>query len=198
MIYIILAIIISFLYKILEWCTKKILSSVTKYTIYIWALVILILSFLIRKNYIWNLPRMNDTNILGMFFFALIVSFFLSKNSGYRPIGRFNCFNFVLVYPIFEELSFRGLILPLIFSCNIIDSWSAIIISAFLFAISHLQYYKLNLQSIKFMFYAFLGGLFFAYIAIATESILLTIPLHIAFNLSATYHSNNLHHDKTK
>ena len=131
---------------------------------------------------------------MGIFFIALIVIFFLSKNSGYQPVGTFNCFNFVLVYPIFEEFSFRGLIVPLISRSSNIDSCSAIIISAFLFAISHLQYYKLNRQTINFMFYAFIGGLFFANIVIITKSVLLTIILHIAFNLSATYHSKTTHH----
>lgn len=34
-----------------------------------------------------------------------------------------------------------------------------ILISSFLFAVSHLQYYKFNQTSIKFMLFAFLGGI---------------------------------------
>lgn len=194
MIYMLYAFIISFLYTIVESFIKKLLPKILKYTVYIWAFIILILSILIHNNYIWNFPQIRGINIMGIFFIALIIIFFLSKNSGYEPVGRFNCINFVLVYPIFEEFSFRGLIVPLISRCSNIDNFFVAIISAFLFAISHLQYYKLNRQTIHFMFYAFIGGLFFANIVIGTKSVLLAIILHIAFNLSATYHSKTVHH----
>ncbi|OMD37274.1 hypothetical protein [Paenibacillus borealis] len=51
-----------------------------------------------------------------------------------------------------------------------------------------MQYYKLNSQSIRFMIFAFAGGLFFGLIAQVTESIALTVPLHIAFNGSAAFY----------
>ncbi|GIN72731.1 hypothetical protein J14TS2_32060 [Bacillus sp. J14TS2] len=118
---------------------------------------------------------------------------FIAKYSGYQPIGRYHVLNFVIFYPIFEEVIFRGLILPLLnksFQYTLIEIAYlpvsiSVIISAVLFSIAHLQYYKLNRLSIRYMFFAFIGGLLFGAITDYTESIILSVLLHIEFNLLA-------------
>ena len=71
------------------------------------------------------------------------------------------------MYPIFEEVIFRGMIIPILnnafsifsnFEIAYIPVTLPILISSFLFAVSHLQYYKFNQTSIKFMLFAFLGN----------------------------------------
>lgn len=61
----------------------------------------------------------------------------------------------------------------------------SVIISAILFSITHLQYYKLNRLIIRYMFFAFIGGILFGAITDYTQSIILSVLLHIEFNLLA-------------
>lgn len=155
-------------------------------------------SMLLNDIYVYNLPR-EVPEVLSMFLMILIINVFISKASGYSPIGTFDRINFVLAYPVIEEITFRGLVLPVLVKHpvlaefhhipNITSTSLGIVITAFLFAVSHLQYYKLNSQSVRFMIFALIGGLVFGLIAQITESIVLTIPLHIAFNGSAAYYA---------
>ncbi|WP_162848413.1 CPBP family intramembrane glutamic endopeptidase [Paenibacillus nanensis] len=62
-----------------------------------------------------------------------------------------------------------------------------VLITAVLFAICHLQYYRLSTQSIRFMIFAFLGGILLGAMAEMTESILFSVILHLVFNISAVY-----------
>lgn len=126
--------------------------------------------------------------ILGFLILVYIVS---SRFSGYNPIGKYNSINFIITYPIIEEIIFRGLILPYLkeffVSSEIIQVFSMsvttpVILSAILFAICHLQYYKLSAQSIRFIIIAFLGGILLGAMTELTQSIWFALILHIVFN----------------
>lgn len=65
-----------------------------------------------------------------------------------------------------------------------------IVLSAFLFAVAHLQYYRLNQTSVKYMLFAFSGGIVFAQITELSQSILFALLLHLQFNFLAYYYSS--------
>ena len=76
-----------------------------------------------------------------------------------------------LVAPIFEEMIFRGIVFK---AFSRISIRFGIIASAALFALYH--------QNVPQMVNAFLGGLFLAYVAYKTGSIIPTIIIHAALN----------------
>ncbi|WP_082112479.1 CPBP family intramembrane glutamic endopeptidase [Paenibacillus sp. DMB20] len=130
------------------------------------------------------------------FLILIAANYALSRFSGYDPIGKFNIVNFVIIYPIIEEFIFRGLILsnlnPYLSSEVLLELLYmpvtlSVVITALLFAVSHLQYYRLSRQSIRYMCFAFIGGIFFGAMADMTQSIWLSCLLHIEFNVLAVY-----------
>ena len=197
------ATLIAFSFKIVERIVTLFDKRHIPFTIYYWGILLIGASLLIKDNYVYQLPG-NFTAVLPLCLIILLINLLISRRSGYSPIGLFNTINFVITYPVFEEIAFRGLALPILvrherlgepfaleLGYGIIPQLSlAVIITAVLFAVSHLQYYKLNAESIRFMVFALTGVLFFGLIAQATESILLTLPLHIAFNSSAALYAH--------
>ncbi|MBP1916814.1 CPBP family intramembrane glutamic endopeptidase [Lederbergia galactosidilytica] len=178
--------------------TRKLgMANINKTSIYVWGFMAVAVSFLVKEHFVYNLPAL-DRQVLLVCLALFIVNMVMAKYSGYKPIGVYNTINFVIFYPLFEEVVFRGLILPILnqsfqYQYTLIEIaylpvTIAVVISAFLFAIAHLQYYKLNRLSIRYMCFAFIGGILFGAIADYTQSIFLSVLLHIEFNfLSATY-----------
>lgn len=192
-----MAVLLSFSYKIIE----RILGAVTKqqerFAVYYWGVILIGVSIIWKNSYTFSTPQ-NVTRVLPLLLVILAVNLIISRSSGYSPEGIYNTINFILAFPILEEIAFRGLVLPILarhpsigqlHSNSVIDLSGAVILTALLFAVSHLQYYRLNRQSIRFMLFAFSGGIFFGLIAQITGSILLSIPLHIAFNSSAVWYA---------
>lgn len=191
-----LSFILSFSYKIVEIFFSAFRSHKLKqYSLYFWAVGILIAVPFFGENNVYSSP-VNLSAVLPVFAILLVGNYVLSRYSGYHPIGRYNIINFAITYPIIEEVIFRGLVLPILnqtlHSAEIIEVMFLpvtipVVISALLFAISHLQYYKLSSQSIRYMIFAFIGGIFFGAITDLTHSILLSCLLHIEFNVLSIY-----------
>ncbi|MNG20249.1 CAAX amino terminal protease self- immunity [compost metagenome] len=124
----------------------------------------------------------------------------IPQYSGYHPVGTVNIIHFIVTYPIVEEILFRGLLLPLLnrsFHYTILELFYLpvtvpIALTALLFAAAHLQYYKLNQTSVRYMLFAFIGGLTFGVIADSTQSILIPVLLHVEYNLLAFYYSTKM------
>ncbi|KAA9007581.1 CPBP family intramembrane metalloprotease [Paenibacillus spiritus] len=160
----IVAVAIAFLYVLLDRGLAPFLGKRSPATIYVWAAGLLLLTFAVRGNYVFRLPE-GTGSVIGLFSAVLAVNLLIARYSGYRPAGALNRFNFAVVYPVFEEIAFRGLILPLLAEAAFLAKTvripgigelnGAILLTAFLFAVSHLQYYRLNRQSIVFMAFAF-------------------------------------------
>lgn len=194
---VIIAILLAFSFAIVQKVIGLIYKQHLRFSVYYWGMIVMAMSFLLKDNYVYSLPK-NLSMVLPLFLILLMVNCLISRSSGYSPEGRFDRFNFVIIYPVLEEITFRGLALPVLsrhqslgqfHHTPVIELSFAVVITAVLFAVSHLQYYKLNSQSIRFMTFAFTGGLFFGLIAQVTESVVLTIPLHIAFNGSAALYA---------
>jgi len=191
-----LSFLLSFSYKIIEILFSVFRSHKLKqYSLYFWAGGILIAVPFFRENNVYSSP-VKLSEVLPVFAILLVGNYVFSRYSGYHPIGRYNIINFAITYPIIEEVLFRGLILPIlnqsVHSAEIMEFMFLpvtipVVISALLFAISHLQYYKLSSQSIRYMMFAFIGGIFFGAITDVTHSILLSCLLHIEFNVLSIY-----------
>ncbi|MBP0831418.1 CPBP family intramembrane glutamic endopeptidase [Bacillus anthracis] len=201
----VLAVLLAFSYKIVD-ITVGIIIGKIRYQkieneiIYIWGTLLTIISYFYEDNYVFRLPIHYESIVL-LILIALITNIFISRYSGYNPSGKKNILNFVIMYPIFEEVIFRGMIIPILnnafsifsyFEIAYIPVTLPILISSFLFAISHLQYYKFNQTSIKFMLFAFLGGIIHGMITDFSLSIVFPILSHIEFNLLSVYYSKKL------
>jgi len=199
------SILLTWSYKLVEYCYKLGGGTLqSRYVLYIWAALILLLLPILKGNIVFNLP-INIRTIIPALIIIFIVNYVVSRYSGYDPVGRFNIVNFAITYPIIEEIIFRGMLLPYLNQTLETTEFVEIlympvslpiIITAFLFAIAHLQYYKLSSQSIRYMLFAFIGGIFFGAIADLTQSIMFTLLLHIEFNVLTIYfakkHKNKL------
>ncbi|WP_236338288.1 CPBP family intramembrane glutamic endopeptidase [Paenibacillus plantiphilus] len=196
-----LAVLLTFSYAMLRGIATKATyllgdRNLDRYIVYIWGGAASIAALFVKDNFVYHLPVV-DRAIIFICLAILISNLVITKYSGYQPTGKFHVINFIVFYPIFEEVLFRGLLLPILnrsFQNTIIELAYlpvslAVIISALLFAISHLQYYKFDKLCIRYMFFAFIGGLMFGAIADYTQSIVFSVLLHIAFNLLSAYYS---------
>ena len=158
---------------------------------YLWGTFLTLIIYFYEDNYVFRFP-IHYKPIFLLFLIATITIVFISQYSGYKPSGKKNILNFIIMYPVFEEIIFRGMIIPILnnsfpkysyFEILNIPVTVPILISSFLFAIAHLQYYSFNQTSIKFMLFAFFGGIIFGMIADYSLSIVFSLFLHIEFNL---------------
>ncbi|MGN5651902.1 lysostaphin resistance A-like protein [Bacillus sp. Brlt_9] len=199
------AVLLAFSYKIVDITVrvvirKKLYRKIKNEIIYIWGTLLTIISYFYEDNYVFRLPIHYESMVV-LILIAVITNIFISRYSGYNPSGKKNILNFVIMYPIFEEVIFRGMIIPILnnsfsthpfFEIAYIPVTLPILISSFLFAVSHLQYYRFNQTSIKFMLFAFLGGIIYGMITDSSLSIVFPILLHIEFNLLSVYYSKKL------
>ncbi|PFM64719.1 CPBP family intramembrane metalloprotease [Bacillus cereus] len=198
----VLAVLLAFSYKIVD-ITVGIIIGRTLYRkieneiIYIWGTLLTVIGYFYEDNYVFHLPIHYEPIVL-LILIAAITNIFISRYPGYNPIGKKNILNFVIMYPIFEEVIFRGMIIPILnnsfpiysfYEIAYIPITVPILISSFLFAVAHLQYYSFNQTSIKFMLFAFLGGIIYGMITDYSLSIVFSIFLHVEFNLLSVYYS---------
>ncbi|PFM04249.1 CPBP family intramembrane metalloprotease [Bacillus cereus] len=198
----VLAVLLAFSYKIVD-ITVRVIIGRTLYRkieneiIYIWGILLTVIIYFYEDNYVFRLPIHYEPIVL-LILIAVITNIFISRYSGYNPSGKKNILNFVIMYPIFEEVIFRGMIIPILnnsfpiyplYEIAYIPVTVPILISSFLFAVAHLQYYSFNQTSIKFMLFAFLGGIIYGMITDYSLSIVFSIFLHVEFNLLSVYYS---------
>lgn len=191
MIYLCLSLLLTFSYKLVEVALRTTpYRRVGKYTVLFWGLIIVMITPLFNNNYTFKMP-VDYGNAIPPFVMLIIINVIAARFSGYNPIGKYNIINFAITFPVIEEIIFRGLILPItesfIVPSKIMDVLYMpitipVIITAGLFAICHLQYYKLSADSIRFMIFALLGGILLGAMTVMTKSILFSLILHIVFN----------------
>ncbi len=189
--------LLTFSYGIVRTLTRVLGKPAARYSLYVWGAIIVLLSLVAPDSVTFQLPR-HLAEVRGYFVSVLIGALVVSRYSGYRATSRSAHANFALTYPIVEEIVFRGLVLGVIravlpesslvqFGVPIPD---AVLISAGLFAIAHIQYYGVSRTAVNFMGFAFIGGLCFGMLTLATHSILLGLIIHVGFNTSAVYYKH--------
>ncbi|WP_127530141.1 CPBP family intramembrane glutamic endopeptidase [Paenibacillus kobensis] len=199
-----LALLLSFSFRIVEKLSTLIRNGDNKQffqlaAIYIWGACAIAAALVVSDQYVFRVPTV-DTTAFALAAAAILINAVIPQHSGYHPSGKFNIINFVVTYPIVEEIIYRGLLLPILdrsFHYTVVEIYDlpvtlSIVITALLFAVAHLQYYKLNRTSIKYMVFAFTGGIIFGVITNATHSILIPVLLHVEYNLLAVYYSNKM------
>ncbi|MDD4077999.1 MAG: CPBP family intramembrane metalloprotease [Candidatus Margulisbacteria bacterium] len=165
---------------------------------YIWFLLVISLGIIWSKKKIISIPT-KPISILDTFLFLLLITPFIFY-SGYKIKKDIkNVLPFCLIFPIGEEIMFRGIILNLlpiaIGTSDIMIPFPLlkevtlqVLISAFLFGIMHLQYFKFRISKdtmIKILF-AFIFGIFMGNLVELTNSLLYPIIFHIIANAGAT------------
>ena len=183
-----LIIILTFSYEIF----RKIIGK--RYFIYIWSLFIIgIFIFFPGAEALYQYDQSLSTFLpvlLGLPIAALI-----AKNSGYNiRISKKSIFNFAILYPVTEELLFRGITFSLAASISEINIGAfslAVIVSAAVFGITHLQYHDFKFTDLAQLqiLIAFIGGLFMGDLMDNTGFILYPILIHITFNSAAAFWS---------
>lgn len=198
--YLILVLLLTFLYSILFYLIKA-----KKYITYIWFFIVLLVGLVWFSDVILRLP--NKLLPFGtLLLFLLFITPFIF-NSGYR-VNK-NCsdiLGFCVLYPIGEELIFRAIILkliPYIIGENSVmvpfpllkEISLPVLITAFLFGVMHLQYFKfkINRDTLIKIVFAFIFGIFMGNMVEITESILYPVIFHVIANTGATiyYFKNN-------
>jgi len=177
--------------------------SATKASVfYIWGLCALAAVAVVPEQYVFRFPVV-DTTVFALAAVPMLTNAIISQYSNYHPTGTTDRIHFIIVYPIAEEIVFRGLLIPILnrsFSRPVVEWFDvpvtlSIVIAASLFAIARLQRYKLNPASVKYMLFAFCGGIVFGVIANSTQSILIPVLLHVEYNLLAVYYSSKMRTD---
>lgn len=180
--------ILSFLYIIVYKMLIKLRSSaIKKYYNYIWAALILVIaliypnSFLRKASFEFFYNGKNLREIFKISILACILGCF----SGYKTVDKKYDFDFCVIFPVFEEILFRGVILSILVNVGLLSDNYSIVLSALLFGIMHFQYFGFKDYAIRYVVIAFVGGYFFANIVLMTQSILPSIFIHMVFNISA-------------
>lgn len=128
--------------------------------------------------------------LVAVLFFIVVTAFgFKPVNSAgtiYTGVGILilDLVMTALLPSIFEELTFRGIVLGAYRD----NPWLAVFISAALFALMH--------TNILQVFYTFIGGLVMGYIVIKTRSIVASAVMHFAINAFSVLRSYGAQHPK--
>jgi len=180
---------LSFLYIILYTILIRLKENkfIKKYYTYIWAILILIIALiypnsLLRKasfEFFYNGEIMREILEIGIF--AGILGCF----SGYKTVSKKYDFNFCIIFPVFEEILFRGVILLILVNGGLLNDKYSVLLSALLFGVMHFQYFGLKKDAIRYAVFAFIGGYYCANIVLITQSLLPSIFIHMVFNISA-------------
>ena len=163
-------------------CLRRIIDE--GYFIYIWAFIIIgIFIFYPGAENLYQYDQ--STATYPVLFLGLPIAALVAKNSGYNiRLSKKSIFNFAVLFPVTEELLFRGIIFSLAASISEINIGTfslAAIVSAVAFGITHLQYHNFKFTDLaqRHILIAFIGGLFMGDLMDNTGFILYPILIHI-------------------
>lgn len=192
---IIVCCILSFLYIIIYTTLIRLKEStfVKKYYNYIWAVLVLIISLIYPNSFLRkaSFEFFYNGETLGEILKIAVFASILGCLSGYKTVNKKYDFDFCIIFPVFEEILFRGVILSILVNVGLLNGKYAVILSALLFGVMHFQYLGLKKDVFRYVVFAFIGGDYFANIVLMTQSILPSIFLHMAFNISAIQFSKH-------
>jgi CAAX prenyl protease-like protein len=190
-------------YKIMEIFFKRFFPKLINFDLsssicyYFWGLVLLSVYLIVRPNdYVTKIPINNKSGIIFLIFFTIGVFFAFIYNQDpnvYYPKKeeKLICFNHGIILPIFEEVAFRGLILPMTVCLLGNQGYIIILLNGFLFMLFHLNYYWPIKKELLPLFFNFLVlGIYFSYLALITESIVYSTLCHIILNGGYTLYKN--------
>lgn len=198
--YLILMVIIIFSYKQLENIFKKFFNKSINYQLweskgyYAWGLILLIIYLVVNPiDYIVKVPVNNKWGIMAILYVGISTIFTCIYNINIyypRKSNKFRCFHYGVMQPIFEEVAFRGLILPMTVYILGDHAEAIILLNGIIFMAFHLNYWSFNKENVSMFFSFLIIGVYFSYIALITQSIIYPILCHIIINGGNTLYRN--------
>jgi hypothetical protein len=154
---------------------------------YIWAALVLTIALiypdsLLRRG---SLELFQNEKAIEEILKLAVFGSILGCFSGYKTKNRKYDFEFCVIFPVVEEILFRGVILLILVNAGLLKDAHAVVLSAMLFGVMHFQYFGLKKDAIRYVLFAFIGGYFLANLVLMTKSILPSIFIHMIFNTSA-------------
>ncbi len=181
-----------------ERINKKFSDTLKKYNLHIWCGIILVTGIIGWDTFYLVVP--NKTIAISELFIILLALVPFMLSSGYKPQKDIKGLtNFCIIFPVGEEILFRGIILSL--ATYLVGSQAInvpvpilkevslqVLLSAICFGITHFQYFKfkVNNATIKKVLFAIIFGLFAGNLVELTGSIAYPIVFHIIANSGAT------------
>ncbi|NMB01939.1 MAG: CPBP family intramembrane metalloprotease [Firmicutes bacterium] len=186
------------LFQFVETYHKGLGGTLRKYSFQIWCGSILVAGLVGRNTFKLVAPKLTVQPAELVIVLLALIPFMLS--SGYQPRKDFKGLaRFCLVFPIVEEILFRGIILQL--GTYLVGSGTfyipvpilkgvtvQVFLSAICFSLTHLQYFafKVDFGVVKRLLFALLFGLFAGNLVEVTGSILYPVVFHVLANTGAT------------
>lgn len=165
-----------------------------KYRLLFLGLPLLIVYLIVTPNdYIIKSPINNKIGIVFLLCFIISTIFVCIGNQNvYYPHkdNKLKCFHYGVIQPIFEEVAFHGLILPMTIYLLGDHTIMIILLNGVIFMLFHLNYWSFE-KKYRFMFLNFLiTGLLFIYMTLVTQSIVYSILCHVIVNGGNTLYRN--------
>lgn len=153
---------------------------------YMWGLVLMLSYYIVPSQQLFIKSPINNFGaiIFTIVYIAyLVVIFFYNKESYYpKQKKTMKSVHYCIIQPIFEEIAFRGIILPLTDILLCINSINIIILNAILFTLFHINYWSISSKNLKRFNQFYFYGLIFGGIALYTKSIFYSLIWHIMLN----------------
>jgi membrane protease YdiL (CAAX protease family) len=186
------------IFKLIARLDKELSGTIMKYNFHIWFSVILVVGIIGRNTFYILAPKQAIpvsevvVILLALVPFMVASGYALEKN--FKGITRF-----CILFPIGEEILFRGIILSL--ATYLVGNSTIyvpvpilkgvtlqVFLSAICFGITHLQYFDFRLDSttIRKVLFAFLFGLFAGNVVEITGSVFYPVIFHVLANTGAT------------
>jgi len=131
--------------------------------------------------------------IIGVMMLFLLLNLKEGKRMYYpKSDDLLECFHFSVIQPLFEEIAFRGIILPILifFFKGYFRTELILLMSGLLFTLFHRNYWLFVKANIKIYFNFFFLGYILAYIAYTTQSIWISVLYHVLLNGTITVYKN--------
>jgi membrane protease YdiL (CAAX protease family) len=163
---------------------------------FLWGGILLVTCFILRQSeYVFKLPINHQVGIqiIILVIIGTIHNGYRNKKTYYPSKSNMKkCLNYSIFQPIFEEIAFRGLLLPVtinLFSGVLSSSW-IISLNAIAFTLFHRNYWGFCKEHINNYYGFFFVGLMLTYTAYENQSIVYAIVAHILINGTNTLYGN--------
>lgn len=197
-----LTFLLTLLKKVMEYLIKKEINVpevIRQNLSYLWLGIIVIVGGIGGSFFNLALPNSTLTIKSIEWLYFLMLFYLFCAYSGYPTSKTLREYTkFALVFPIGEEILFRGILQSTIKSLLVLDGQYVnlplfgsvpvvVLISAICFGVTHFQYhnFKVNELSLKQVALAFVFGIFAGNVVEMTGSIIYPLLFHIAANTGA-------------
>lgn len=183
----ILCIVLSFLYTIIIRICRRIKTlKLNRTGIFIWAILVLIIGVRLSGSFLRTVWTFNPAELFrAEYVIFLVICVFSAWVSGYKYGSKEYNIQMMVIFPIIEEILFRGTMVPLLLSVSFFNPMIAWTADGLLFGVMHFQYFGFTKVALRKVMISVFGGFFFAYFSYRSQSIIPSLIAHVIFNTSA-------------